>query len=404
MYIRRNECYKMIDNYKLKVEVSMIENIKAIIEHIEEHYHEDLSKEDINEITGLSYGFVRNEFKQIVNIPLDKYRKRRQLTLIINEIAQSSLSINKNNLSPWSSENSFRVAFKNEFHVTAKKVIDGKFQGNLQPKFDMTQYSTDYRTVCQLIKTYGNPSDAVLFLLSLPPYINNGISQFVNFSTPKAKCESIIEYTLGNISEEDYKEKLNLLIKYYDLDRWLIFSKEKLFSDLFIKVNSGLINQLINKGPVYLSYKPKDIRTIWSITPDIKNVREKNSRQEFKDLVIAMPNELIDIMESLSYMQQTIFRELIIQDCGVHSYETFEELMNLIKVNYNKPISHTCDHCNCDDIYLEEGCPRYEEMDEKEKKVYFSKPDYEPLDYNTLRRELDILLVNGLLYLETDMN
>lgn len=370
----------------------MIENIRDIIDHIEENYHDDLTREDINKITGLSYGFVRNEFKKILDIPLDKYRKRRQLTLIINEIAQSGLSINKSNLSPWISENSFRVAFKNEFKVTPKKVIDGKFHGDLQPKFDITQYSNDHKTVYQLIKKYGDPSNAMLFLLSLPPYRNHGLSMFVDYKTEEEKSISFIKSTFGNISNVDYKQKLKKIIKYYDLKTWSI--SNNLFSDQFINVNRALIKQLINKEPIYLFYSPKIIRTVWSITPNIKDTREKNSRRASKDLVITMPNELTENMEQFSFLQQTILRKLIIQDCGAQTYETFEELLHSIEFNYNEPIFHPCNHCNCNSLYLEEDCPRIEVMDEQEKNQYFSKPEYEQLDYDTLKRELDILQVS----------
>ena len=67
----------------------MKEKIKKIIEHIEENYHESLSVESIKNITGSSAGYFRNEFSKNVGISLDKYRIRRSLTLIINEIKEN---------------------------------------------------------------------------------------------------------------------------------------------------------------------------------------------------------------------------------------------------------------------------------------------------------------------------
>ena len=90
----------------------MREKIKKIIEHIERNYHEPLSEELIENITGSSVGYFRNEFSNNVGISLDKYRIRRSLTLIIKEIKENKSKIVNSNVLPWQNNKSFHEAFK----------------------------------------------------------------------------------------------------------------------------------------------------------------------------------------------------------------------------------------------------------------------------------------------------
>ncbi|RSK26537.1 AraC family transcriptional regulator [Bacillus sp. HMF5848] len=376
----------------------MIKNIKALIDHIDNHYHEVLTRDDVEYITKLSYGHVRNDFRQIVNMPLDKYRKRRQLSLIIEEIAQSGSSINRSNIAPWNSENSFRVAFKNEFNVTPKKVIDGKFQGELQSKFDVDKYTKEYRVVQRLIKTHGSPNNALEFLLTLPPFVVSFFNRLVSYETPEKEYKAIIKNTYGELSKEGYKEKMVILKNYYDINRAFCFKPGAIFSNVFIIAKRDLIKHILTKGDIYLSYSPLDIRTVWNVVPDIKSEREKNYYRKKEEVIISMPNELINKIDSLTFMQQEILRNLIFQDCGALYYETFEDLIDQVKYNYNKPISSRCNKCNCDGVYLEEDCPRIEDMDTEELNEYLSKPRFELLNYENLRKEIDTLLIKGLLY------
>lgn len=99
----------------------MLERVVLITDYIDTHYHENSSNDTIESLTGLSNAHVRSEFKKIVGMPLDKYRRRRQITLIINEIIDMGCSISKSNLLPWGSANSFRITFKKEFDIYRMK-------------------------------------------------------------------------------------------------------------------------------------------------------------------------------------------------------------------------------------------------------------------------------------------
>ena len=103
----------------------MIDVAEKFINCIEENYHNDFTEEKIINITGYSYQHFNRCFKEICNMTIQTYRRRRQLTLIALEIKNKSGSIKGSDLSPWADNSTFSKAFKREFNMTPSRYIKG---------------------------------------------------------------------------------------------------------------------------------------------------------------------------------------------------------------------------------------------------------------------------------------
>lgn len=321
----------------------MIEKTGLIIDYIDTHYHEHIDNDRIEVLTELSSAHIRSEFKTIVDIPLDKYRRRRQQTLIIKEIIDIGFSINKSNLLPWGSPNSFRKTFKKEFNVTLREVINSK-EGldQLQQKFDYNAFTTETRIVNELIDLYGSPSRALEFLLSLPPYKMLKIVNSIDHSLEK-KYDFLMLSNHRNTPRREYKQEMKKLRLYYDVENEV--STGNLLINYYV-ANRKLIKKLGEYSELYLSLCPSDLRTVWYESSQLKKGRSLNKDRQSLDYFVGIPSEFTKGLVDISSLQYAILIEFIIQDNNAIDIETFNELENKIKYNRYKSIHDNSDNGN----------------------------------------------------------
>lgn len=387
--------------------------VEKIIQYIEENYHDYISNEIINEQTGNSAGYVRNEFKKVANISIEEYRIRRQLALIIQEIKVSNKNIKDSNLLPWSNESGFTKAFKNKYRLTPKRFINNYRQNLLQGKIDinelMLSYNNDKKTIEDLEGKLGSRKNAFLYILSLRPFI---IKFFDNLFIPSdVSIKEILirrKYTLsiaedfyaGNIPQDFYSMNSRLLNIFYDVKIIRTLS-EKLYvknvgSDVYreyfskhIVVKDSLKNILLENiewGEIINEHtSPSDFVTLWY---------DEIKKEKIEDGMLKVPNELI--ISNLN-MKKFILYEILSQEQGQKYYRTMEELRDYLKFDFNKPIIvDDCtkeiyeNECNADSDCLQV-------RGEKEK-YYYYKPIHEILTMDRLCQEIKELFIDGLLY------
>lgn len=387
--------------------------VKNLIEYIEENYHSNISNEVIEDITGKSSGYVRNEFKKIVNISVDEYRIRRQLTLIIQEMKNNNKKLNNSNLLPWNTENSFCKAFKSNFNEPPMQFIKNYNEYKLQPKFDIERfndcYNRDTKTIEGLIRKFDNKTNVLKYIFSLKPYKLNSIDSIFKFSGGdikyfliKARYAQEIKkkFFAGKVPKKFYNKHSKIIDKYYDTEK-LISLKQFDEKDIslpqgYILVKKSIINRILEKVELdtVINDKtdPKDVVTLWF--DEIKS-------EPVKAGMISMPNDLVE--SGLGMMKWTILSELIVQEQGFVKYTTMEELRDRIQYDYCKPIniySEYCESCkfkgDCDNEY---ECQYIQELSEQEKDEFYDKPDHEVLTIERLCEEIKELFIEGLIYL-----
>lgn len=394
----------------------ILNEISKIIEYIEDNYNSSLSKEVIEETTGMSEGYFRNEFKKVVKIPLDKYRIRRELTLIIDDIINSGLPINQNNILPWTATNSFYKAFKSEFKMTPNEYIKKyKDIDKLQSKVDLKMYEEDEALIKELTYTNGSEINALRYLLTLKPYLREGFSMLF-CTTYDEMYERLIKkrygyslgkrFYIGDIPKNYYKKYLSELKKYYCIEKGVFFDTNSDDSYmnfipnipryLYIIVKRSIIRKLfekINIEEFIDSIKLNEIKTIWY---------EFSKFEKIHDGSIAMPNELIEAT-NLSEMKRQLLEKLVVQEQGVKNYDLLENLRKDIEYNYDKHINNFKDLCNLcgykEECKIDEECRYLDEMSEDEEKEFYNKPDYEVLKIEELKKELLELMLMGIVYL-----
>lgn len=393
--------------------------IEKVIEYIEVN-NCVLENDRITNITGKSAGYIRNEFKKVTGISLDKYRIRRQLSIIIKNVKKSAGTISSHDLSPWGSRNSFNKAFKNEFNLSPSDFIKRFDEEQLQSKFDVNfaknQYDNESRLIEGLTRKYGSESRALLFLLTLEPYELELISKlFVNsydqliYNLIRLKYANQIgeRFFSGEIPKDFVMKNCIRIQNYYNKFQGFTIKKDKgtlqkdnilmqniLINDYFIS-NRSLLEKLISKvdfpNLLYNEVSPTDLRTIWY----------ERCRGEG---VILLPNELIS--SSLNTKEYHFLHELLIIEQGHKIPNTWEALVEIIKYDYDKFIDHQellCVNCKykkeCD---KDDDCRLFEEMSEEEQNEYISKPDWEQLSLKKLMEDIVMLLKKGYLYVENE--
>lgn len=86
----------------------------------------------------------------------------------------------------------------------------------MQQKFDQNVYTAEEKVVNELISLYGTPSNAVEYLLSLPPY---HVLTYINSMDDSLieKYNLLIWSNYGNIPKDVYKQEMQKLTSYYDV-------------------------------------------------------------------------------------------------------------------------------------------------------------------------------------------
>lgn len=417
---------------------NMIENIKIVIDYIDENYHDVWSTDKIKELINVSVGHFRNEFKEIVGISLDNYRIRRELTLIINEIQENNKTINNSNLLPWSDNNGFYSSFKKEFGIPPKQYLMKKNNYvRLQEKFNIESFNNDEKLIKALKKEYGSYEKSLVYLLSLPVYKRDGFSAFVQYKDDNEfywdlirdyYCEMNGErLTLSKVPKEYYKKHIKNLRKYYDKDKCIQFdtfengidSKEysveehffsgaarKVFvNPMYIVVKRSLIRKLfklVNIEKFFASFNIIELKTIW-------HAMIIGERKSIDNCVGIMPNELIE-QTFLTFGQWTIVHEIVVMENGAVTYNNLDEFRENIKYDYDKPIETEwkCDRCNFKEYEIgteeckydcDDTCPRDEVLTEEEKEIFNKAMEWEKLDMDALKHQLVNFMIRGLVYL-----
>ncbi|MBT9832727.1 AraC family transcriptional regulator [Clostridium baratii] len=406
----------------------MKEKIKKIIEHIEENYHESLSVESIKNITGSSAGYFRNEFSKNVGISLDKYRIRRSLTLIINEIKENNNKIVNSNVLPWQDNKTFGEAFKKEFRITPGEYLKGA-NIKLQDKFNIDKLIEEDKLIKSLVRKCGTYEKALIYLLKLPVYRVRGLRCFYVEDEEELYEYLIRNYCRNNMDDKNYDEgnydkiykvhKKNLQ-RYYNLDEVIEFEKNThVIENAYISgiafhefmkysyfiVNRSLLSKLIklvNLEKVFKLIKLKDIKTIW-------HDGIMDERGSTKDGSVMVPNEFIELMGKINGLEWKIVHEIIIMENGYEIGKNFEGFKDHIKYNYSKQIENEnlCDSCKYKKIDKitgecnfseDDSCEGYENLTEEEKERFF-KEDYEILNMDDLFNSILHLFSIGILFL-----
>ncbi|MFS0864759.1 hypothetical protein [Fredinandcohnia sp. 179-A 10B2 NHS] len=73
-----------------------MDKINAVIQYIDEHYHDEICKKHVEKLTGCSYVDFVSEFQRVTGSQFLRYLIRRQLTLIKEELCRTDISQHKN--------------------------------------------------------------------------------------------------------------------------------------------------------------------------------------------------------------------------------------------------------------------------------------------------------------------
>lgn len=404
------------------------EIVNKIINYIEDNYHEALTVDIIKNLTGASEGYVRDEFKKIVGISLDKYRIRRELSIIIKEILINKCNIKDADLTPWN-ERSFSTAFKKEFGCTPKQALSNMKCIRFQEKFDVDQYKKTWdensKTIEKLIRKYGNAAEALKFLLSLRAYELEPLDLLFCHSEDDLKNilikrkysnEIYQKFYAASVPEKFIKQHKRLLNEFYNLKNAIIVKQcidevsiDEIRLDMlppthYYIVKRGLIKDLINKikdkDLANIGIAPTELVTIWSERLNVERLYD-NQTSIMKEGEIAIPNELYNA--DISILRRKILEYLLIQEQNFMKFNTYEKLCKEIKFDYNMPIDIFAEYCkkceykkNCDN----NDCKYIDELDDKDKQEFYDKPDYEELTIERLNEEIMQMLIDGLIYVK----
>lgn len=102
-----------------------MDKINAVIQYIDEHYHNEICNKHVEELTGCSFCDFSNEFQRVTGLQFLRYLIRRQLTLIKEELCCPDDSKRKN-YSPFKDWNEFSILFKCEFKTTIETAISNE--------------------------------------------------------------------------------------------------------------------------------------------------------------------------------------------------------------------------------------------------------------------------------------
>lgn len=215
----------------------MMNAINKYIDTVEENFHSIFSKDEIEELVGYNYGYFNRKFKSITGMTPDKYRVRRQLSLIALEIKNNTGIIKKSNLLPWADESSFLKAFKREFNMTPSVYIKGTYY-TLQEKVCIESRMEEEILLKTLVEEHKGYEGALKYLLGLN----------------SDKCN-------GFILDTKYEKYIRLTNKYYDISEYLDMydNSTDLLSLVYILAKGRLIENLITKIDTHKFLDPLDI-------------------------------------------------------------------------------------------------------------------------------------------------
>lgn len=316
--------------------------VKSVIDYIELNCHTGITNDIIEEITGNASGYVRNEFKKIVDLSLDEYRIRRELSLIIDEIKENNLKLCDSNLLPWATASGFSDTFKKVYGISPMQFIKNFDQNELQPMFDIDKYELLHndanKIVEALVRSKGNRNNAIKYILSLRPYLVSGINNLfisedniVDILIKGRYSEDIRDRNhSGEIPQDYIKQHKILLEKYYDLTmKRCYFNNSPLFADGYVCVKANIVRMLLNDDElnniINAEFAPCNLTTIW---------HDQIKMENLKDNLVAMPNELINGMY-FNNEEWAVLHELVMQEEGFKRHGNIEDLRNTLVEDYS---------------------------------------------------------------------
>ncbi|GAY78769.1 hypothetical protein NBRC111894_4323 [Sporolactobacillus inulinus] len=102
-----------------------MDKVNAVIQYIEQHYHDEICNTHVEALTGCSFSAFSDEFQKVTGLQFLRYLIRRQLTLIKDELCHTDDLRNKN-YSPFNSWDEFSNLFRCEFKITVDTAIANK--------------------------------------------------------------------------------------------------------------------------------------------------------------------------------------------------------------------------------------------------------------------------------------
>lgn len=340
-----------------------MEDIKKYVDSIEEGFKSrNCNCVDEKLIIPTNRNFDE-KFKLVVKMTPNKYRRRRQLTLILEEIKNTTGIVSKGNFLPWANRDTFDKEFKKEFKISPAKYIK---EGNikLQEKIDVNSIKEEDMIIDKLSKEHKSYEGALKYLLSLPSYRNDKLIFNFKYSDKEKFIEEIIKshhthhrfQKSYKIPKKVYKEQVDLIRKYYDIERHLDMNHISFYNlpPRYFTVKRNLIKKLINKidADKFLDeILVDDIKTIWhdTVEKEIYNIKQYKREQIYYEL---------SGIGQFSEREIHIIERIIMSECSLEKFYDMESLRKSIiydfdkKINYKRPDNLTgityefLDECN----------------------------------------------------------
>lgn len=326
--------------------MEMEKAIIKFVEYLEKNFHKGINSYEIADITKVSYTKFSSIFKQIFGMKLKKYIKRRCLTKIIIEIKENKESMDSDNVLPYSSHQAFSEAFKNEFYIPPRKLLDIQKESMLCEKLNVdvlfNRYKENEVILDEVIKEYlGHKNRALNYLLSLNAYSITSFDE--NFSHPlgisyKALNRRYLDeerewISLKSMSVDRYIEEIYILNKYYDMNTCLVFPPihewQILFNRKYYLVKRQLIDKLINNCCLSDILKVSKLKTIFV---HFTNMNKLSAVSEIEEIVKYKYYYKDNEKCTLDKIERIILKYICLQDIGIKRYEEMDDLIRNMKM------------------------------------------------------------------------
>lgn len=324
------------------------ESITALVNYIEDNFHEYIDTTKIEKITGMNYKNFSSMFKKICDINVKAYTKGRILTKIILEIKERNINIAKADLQPYPTQNSFHEAFKNEFGITPGRFLIISCENKLYEKLDVdllySKYKKNNRVLNELINEYyGIKTCALNYLLSLNAYSITCLDE--NFTHPLGLGYKLLNkrYTdeegeflsTKSLSVNRYIEEIEILEKFYDLNKYITFPEihewEMLSRRKYYLVNRQIVSNLmenIRYDTLKQILQVSKLKTVFLHFVNINKLSAISKSEEIMKYTYYYENGK---KHNLDYADRIILKNIYLQDIGINKYSNIDDFINSIE-------------------------------------------------------------------------
>ncbi len=337
----------------------MLDKIEVVINHIDDNFNSEIRRKDIEELADCSFENFSVEFEKETGMQFLRYLVRRQLTLVKEEISHKNGSKDIN-YSPFNGYDEFTTIFEFEFNIKVDEALDNK-KIILQDRYGSEEWRKHDLVLKELLDNAGNSTNALRYLLSLPPYYLEGIPSYF-YSTYKVEVIDLLtRRAYGELSTSEYNKVVFELETFYMLGNEYSIKDLIVIPNKYVLINRGLINRLILEYGAEFNYSVSELKTLWAISSDEKLLLNTKDSKLSHSILKAISEKEIGLTEP---------------------FENIDELRSWITVDYSKPKNNP---------KIQRDVPYPYSLIEDE---------YELLENGVLREEINELLVHGLLYLE----